>query len=69
VVAYLEKSGYGAKAAGPVTKCMFEALADPTRLSPVLVSDTLDLDAVEAAPSNQLADASCLARVADGQKG
>jgi penicillin-binding protein 2 len=69
VVAYLEKSGYGAKAAGPVTKCMFEALADPSRLSPVQVSDTLDLDSVEPAPSNQLLDASCLARVADGQKG
>ena len=31
VVAYLEKAGYGAKAAGPVVKCMFLALSDPTR--------------------------------------
>ncbi|MGB8859988.1 MAG: penicillin-binding transpeptidase domain-containing protein [Ilumatobacteraceae bacterium] len=69
VFAYLEKSGYGAKAAGPVTKCMFAALADPTRLTPVQVSDTLDLNSTVPAPSNLLVEAGCLARVADGQKG
>jgi penicillin-binding protein 2 len=69
VVAYLEKSGYGAKAAAPVTKCMFQALTDPTMLTPVLVSDTLDVQSTEPAPSNLLANATCLARVADGQKG
>lgn len=69
VVAYLEKSGYGAKAAAPVTKCMFQALTDPTMLTPVLVSDTLDVQSTEPAPSNLLANATRLARVADGQKG
>jgi penicillin-binding protein 2 len=69
VVAYLEKSGYGSKAAAPVTKCMFEALTDPARLTPVLVSDPLDLNSPFAAPSNPLVDAACLARVVDGQKG
>lgn len=69
VVAYLEKSGYGAKAAGPVTKCMFQALTDPTVLAPVLVSDTLDLSSTLPAPSNPLINAACLTRVSDGQKG
>ena len=69
MVAYLEKSGYGAKAAGPVTKCMFQALTDPTVLAPVLVSDTLDLSSTLPAPSNPLVNAACLTRVSDGQKG
>ena len=69
VVAYLEKSGYGSRAAAPVTKCMLEALTDPARLTPVLVSDTLDIASTAPAASNQLLDATCLARVADGQKG
>lgn len=69
VVAYLEKSGYGSRAAAPVTKCMLEALTDPARLSPVLVSDPLDISSALPAASNQLLDAACLARVADGQKG
>ena len=69
VFAYLEKSGYGAKAAGPVTKCMFLAVTDPTVMAPVLISDTLDLSSALPAPSNPLANASCLARIADGQKG
>ena len=69
VVAYLEKSGYGAKAAGPVTKCMFQAVTDPTVLAPVLISDTLDLSSSLPAPSNPLVNSACLARIADGQKG
>ena len=69
VVAYLEKSGYGSRAAAPVTKCMLEALTDPARLTPVLVSDTLDIASTAPAASNELLDATCLTRVADGQKG
>ncbi len=69
VVAYLEKSGYGAKAAGPVTKCMFKALTDPTVMAPVLVSDTLDVSSTLPAPSNPLVNTACLSRVSDGQKG
>lgn len=69
VVAYLEKSGYGAKAAGPVVKCMFTALSAPTVLAPVQVSDTLDLSATLPAPSNPLVNAGCLTGISDGQKG
>ncbi len=69
VVAYLEKSGYGSRAAAPVTKCMLEALTDPARMSAVLVSDPLDIASTVPAASNQLLDATCLTRVADGQKG
>jgi penicillin-binding protein 2 len=57
--AYLEKSGYGSQAAAPVVKCTFLALADPSRLDPVELSDPLDLDAVAAAPPQQMRDASC----------
>lgn len=57
--AYLEKSGYGSQAAAPVVKCTFLALADPTRLDPVELSDPLDLDAVAAAPELKLRDTSC----------
>ena len=69
VTAYLEKAGYGSKAAAPVTKCIFEALADPTMLPLVQVSDTLDLSSTLPAASNMLVDTRCLARVADGVKG
>ena len=69
VVAYLEKSGYGAKAAGPVTKCMFTALTDPSVMAPVMVSDTLDLSSTLPAQSNPLVNAACLSRISDGQKG
>jgi penicillin-binding protein 2 len=60
VVAYLEKSGYGAKAAAPVVKCIFTALADPTLMAPVLPSDPPDLNSFEPAPPTQLADSSCM---------
>jgi len=58
--AYLEKSGYGSKAAAPVVKCMFLALTDKVTLDPVLVSDQLDLNSTVAAPPKQLADTGCL---------
>jgi len=60
VFAYLEKSGYGSKAAAPVTKCIFLALAGEIVPDPVLPSDQLDLNSTEAAPAQQLADTSCL---------
>ena len=61
VVAYLEKAGYGSKAAAPVVKCMFSALAGRIAMDPVLVSDPLDLNSTVAAPSRSLADSTCLA--------
>ncbi len=60
VYAYLEKSGYGAKAAGPVVRCMFTALSDPTKMDKVNVSDQLDITSTLPAPSKHLADTSCL---------
>lgn len=60
VVAYLEKSGYGSKAAAPVVKCIFTALGNPALMDPVLPSDPLDLNALEPAPPTQLTDSSCM---------
>jgi penicillin-binding protein 2 len=61
VVAYLEKSGYGSRAAAPVAKCVFEALADPSVPDPVVVSDQLDVNSTVAAAPKELRDDSCLA--------
>jgi penicillin-binding protein 2 len=60
VVSYLEKSGYGAKAAAPVTKCVWLALAHKVKTDPVYVSDPLDLNSTEPAPALSLPSSSCL---------
>lgn len=60
VVAYLEKSGYGSKAAAPVVKCVFLALADQVKLDPVEISDPLDTSAFTPAPNRALRNAFCL---------
>jgi penicillin-binding protein 2 len=60
VFAFLEKAGYGSKAAAPVVKCMFLALAGEVPTDPVLISDLLDLNSTVAAPAKQLADTTCL---------
>ncbi len=60
IYAYLEKAGYGSRAAGPVVRCMFAALSDPTRMDPVVISDPLNLDATKPAAPARLADTSCL---------
>ena len=60
VVAYLEKSGYGSKAAAPVAKCMFLALSGRTRIDPVIVSDELDTNSYAVAPQLSLRDSTCL---------
>lgn len=60
VVSYLEKSGYGSKAAAPVTKCMFLALAGKTTMDPVYASDPLDLNSTVPAADQTLPDATCL---------
>ncbi len=60
VVSYLEKAGYGAKAAGPVVKCVFEALSGSVAMDDVVLADPLDQSSVLAAPPNLLADGSCL---------
>ncbi|MCB1000454.1 MAG: hypothetical protein KDB40_14250 [Acidimicrobiales bacterium] len=60
VTAYLEKSGYGSKAAAPVVKCIFTALAEEVRTDPVLPSDPLDVNSPYTAAPKALADDSCL---------
>jgi penicillin-binding protein 2 len=69
VVSYLEKSGYGAKAAAPVTKCMFLALGHKTATDPVLVSNPLDLNSTEVAPMMKLKDTGCLGITGDLGRG
>jgi penicillin-binding protein 2 len=59
VTAYLEKSGYGSQAAAPVVKCTFLALSGLITLDPVPMSDPLDLNSDDAAPSMSLRDRSC----------
>ena len=59
-VAYLEKSGYGSKAAAPVVKCIFTLLSARGLPDQVLPSDPLDINSPYAAPPKQLADQSCL---------
>jgi penicillin-binding protein 2 len=65
VVAYLEKSGYGAKAAAPVVKCIFTALAGKTVMDQVLPSDPLDLNSILPAPPTQLTDQTCMPPAVD----
>ncbi len=60
VTAYLEKAGYGAQAAAPVAKCMFEGLQGDIQLSPVQLSDFLDITDTVAAHDTYLQDTSCL---------
>jgi penicillin-binding protein 2 len=60
IVAYLEKSGYGSKAAAPVAKCTFLAIAGQVDTDPVLVSDPLDLNGTVPAPPKVLANQACL---------
>ena len=60
VVAYLEKAGYGSKAAAPVVKCVFEALAGAIRLDPVVPSDPLDVTSVLPALPAELRSTNCL---------
>jgi penicillin-binding protein 2 len=60
VVAYLEKSGYGSKAAAPVVKCVFTALAERTHVDEVLPADPLDVNSLYAAEPKALLDDTCL---------
>lgn len=61
VAAYLEKSGYGSRAAAPAVKCIFMALSGNTLLHPVLLSDPLDLTMPTAAPERSMPSKACLA--------
>ncbi len=59
VVSYLEKAGYGSRAAGPLVKCVFEMLGGQIPVDEVVLSDPLDESSVVPARSNPLADTSC----------
>lgn len=66
VTAYLEKSGFGSKAAAPVVKCMFMAAAGAATMAPVVPSNPLDLNSTVAAPQRVLPSTRCLGGAAYG---
>ena len=57
---YIEKGGYGSRAAAPVVKCIFTALAGRTRVDPVAPSDPLDINSFAVAPPQALSNPLCL---------
>lgn len=62
VVAYLEKAGFGSRAAAPAVKCMFMALSDPARLPTVRLAEPLDVtSSLAAQPAPWIADLGCMA--------
>ena len=69
VVSYLEKSGFGAKAAAPVTKCVFLALSKKVRTDPVLISNPLNLYSSVAAKPLTLKNSACLGVRSNGGRG
>ncbi len=60
VTAYLEKAGYGSRAAAPVVKCMFMALAEAVDTSDVQLSNPLDVESTRSAPDRKLESNRCL---------
>ncbi len=66
VTAYLEKSGFGSKAAAPVVKCMFMAADGAATMDPVVPSNPLDLNSTVAAPQRVLPSTRCLGGAAYG---
>lgn len=53
-VAYLEKSGFGSRAAAPVVKCEFTALAGKIKIDTAVPSDPLDTASFDVAPPQSL---------------
>ncbi len=62
VSAYLEKSGYGAVAAGPVVKCMFLQMSGIAPTDPVELSLPLNTDQTFPAAPKKLEDTRCFSR-------
>ena len=62
-VAYLEKSGYGSRAAAPVVKCVFTALAGKVRVDPAVPADPLDIASYAVAVPQMLPNPLCLVGV------
>ena len=63
VVAYLEKSGYGSRAAAPVVKCVYTALAGKTAVAPAVPADPLDTASFAVAPPQLMQNPLCLVGV------
>jgi len=59
-VAYLEKSGYGSRAAAPVVKCIFTALAGKTTVAKAAPADPLDIASYAVASPQLLPNPLCL---------
>lgn len=59
-VAYLEKSGFGSRAAAPVVKCVFTALAGKVRVDPAVPADPLDTASYAVAAPQMLPNPLCL---------
>ena len=55
-----EKAGFGSRAAAPVVKCIFTALAGKIRVGKALPSDPLDVNSFEVAPPQYLPNPLCL---------
>ena len=60
IVAYLEKSGYGSRAAAPVVKCVFTALAGKTTVAKAVPADPLDTASFAVASPQLLPNPLCL---------
>ena len=63
VVAYLEKSGYGSRAAAPVVKCVYTALAGKTSVAKAVPADPLDTASYAVASPQLLPNPLCLVGV------
>jgi penicillin-binding protein 2 len=59
-VTYIEKAGYGSRAAAPVVKCMFMALAGRSTVAAAVPSDPLDVNSVTPAGQQRLPNPLCL---------
>jgi penicillin-binding protein 2 len=57
---YIEKAGFGSRAAAPVVKCIFTAFAGRTRVDPAVPSDPLDVNSFEVAQPQALPNPLCL---------
>lgn len=65
-VAYLEKSGFGSRAAAPVVKCAFTALAGKVPIDKAQPSDPLDTASFAVAPPQSLTSKNVLCLVGTG---
>ena len=59
-VAYLEKAGFGSRAAAPVVKCAFTALAGKVTVPAAMPADPLDVNSVTPAGEQRLKNPLCL---------